>query len=172
MPATEESRLTPTVVLIRFVVQRFSKGETLHHKPTIRERESNMKQLTKLLAISAVGSIFLGTALEAQTLDPTGTYDVSISADFDGQIMELSGITTFETSGDGLAGSIEVEVPGAPASGPGQLSNITVEGMGMTFSVDAEGMVVSFRVRFGDEGFRGTFDLGGFGGGTITGVKR
>ena len=131
-----------------------------------------MKQLTKLLAISAVGSIFLGTGLEAQTLDPTGTYDVSISADFDGQIMELSGTTTFETSGDGLAGSIEVEVPGAPASGPGPLSNITVEGMGMTFSVDAEGMIVSFRVRFGDEGFRGTFDLGGFGGGTITGVKR
>ena len=131
-----------------------------------------MKHFTKLLAVSALGLVFLGTTLEAQTLDPIGTYDVSISADFDGTIMELSGTMMFENSDDGLAGSIEVEVPGAPASGPGQLSNIMVEGMGMTFSVDAEGMIVAFQVRFGDAGFRGTFDLGGFGVGTITGVKR
>ena len=75
-----------------------------------------MKHFTKLLAVSALGLVFLGTTLEAQTLDPIGTYDVSISADFDGTIMELSGTMMFENSDDGLAGSIEVEVPGAPAS--------------------------------------------------------
>ncbi len=37
-----------------------------------------MNRLGKLLALSALGSISLGTTLEAQNVDPVGVYGITI----------------------------------------------------------------------------------------------
>ncbi|HIF56632.1 MAG TPA: hypothetical protein EYQ39_05215 [Gemmatimonadetes bacterium] len=125
-----------------------------------------MNRLGKLLALGALGSISLGTTLEAQDVDPVGVYGITINADFDGQVMQLFGTLTIEDSDNGLTGSVDTDM------GITSLSNIVVEGSEMKFNVDAEGMLVAFEVEFEDDGFSGDFDLAGLGGGTISGTKR
>ena len=125
-----------------------------------------MNRLGKLLALSALGSISLGTTLEAQNVDPIGVYGITINAEFDGQVMQLFGTMTIENSDNGLTGSVDTDM------GVTSVSNIVVEGAEMKFNVDAEGMVVAFQVVFEDDGFSGQFDLSGLGGGTISGTKR
>ncbi|MDE0731220.1 MAG: hypothetical protein OSB36_09875, partial [Longimicrobiales bacterium] len=61
-----------------------------------------MNRLGKLLALSALGFMSLGTALEAQNVDPVGVYGITINADFDGQVMQLFGTLTIENSDNGL----------------------------------------------------------------------
>jgi hypothetical protein len=108
----------------------------------------------------------LGTALEAQNVDPVGVYGITINADFDGQVMQLFGTLTIENSDNGLRGSVDTDM------GITSLSGIVVEGSEMKFNVDAEGMLVAFEVNFEHDGFSGEFDLDGLGGGTISGTKR
>ena len=125
-----------------------------------------MNRLGKLLALSALGFMSLGTALEAQNVDPVGVYGITINADFDGQVMQLFGTLTIENSDNGLRGSVDTDM------GITSLSSIVVEGSAMKFNVDEEGMLVAFEVVFADDGFSGEFDLDGLGGGTISGTKR
>ena len=127
---------------------------------------TKMNRLGKLLALSAIGFMSLGTTLEAQNVDPVGVYGITINADFDGQVMQMFGTLTIENSDNGLRGSVDTDM------GITSLSGIAVEGSTMKFNVDAEGMLVAFEVNFEDDGFSGEFDLDGFGGGTISGTKR
>ena len=57
-----------------------------------------MNRLGKLLALSALGAISLGTTLEAQNTDPVGVYGITINVDFDGQVMQMFGTLTIENS--------------------------------------------------------------------------
>ena len=123
-----------------------------------------MNRLGKLLALSALGSISLGTTLEAQNVDPVGVYGITIDIPEAG--FQLPGTMTIENSDNGLTGSVDTDM------GVTSVSNIVVEGAEMKFNVDAEGMVVAFQVVFEDDGFSGQFDLSGLGGGTISGTKR
>ena len=101
-----------------------------------------MNRLGKLLALSAIGFMSLGTTLEAQDVDPVGVYGITINADFDGQVMQMFGTLTIENSDNGLRGSVDTDM------GVTSLSGIVVEGSEMKFNVDAEGMLVAFEVNF------------------------
>ena len=131
-----------------------------------------MNRLGKLLALSALGSISLGTTLEAQNVDPVGVYGITINAEFDGQVMQLFGTMTIENSDNGLTGSMVLELPPEmPSQGPAELYDITVEGMVMKCKIGVEGSTVDITLNFEDGGFKGSVlsDMGAF---DITGTKR
>ena len=131
-----------------------------------------MNRLGKLLALSALGSISLGTTLEAQNVDPVGVYGITINAEFDGQVMQLFGTMTIENSDNELTGSMVLELPPEmPSQGPAELYDITVEGMVMKCKIGVEGSTVDITLNFEDGGFKGSVlsDMGAF---DITGTKR
>jgi hypothetical protein len=93
-------------------------------------------------------------------LDPTGTYDILVTA----QGMEIGGVLTIRGSADaGYTGNIDTEMGGAA------ITDITVDGQTMTFSVPDAGAIVE--VIFEGDEFEGQMS-GGMGEATIQGVKR
>lgn len=93
-------------------------------------------------------------------LDPTGTYDILVSA----QGMEIGGTMTIRGSAEaGYTGDVDTEMGGAG------MTSIVVDGQTMTFSIPEGGM--SGEVVFDGDEFTGTMS-GGMGDASITGVKR
>jgi hypothetical protein len=93
-------------------------------------------------------------------LDPTGTYDITVSA----QGMEIGGVLIVRGSAEaGYTGSVDTEMGGAA------LTAIAVEGQTMTFSIPEAGM--SAEVTFDGDEFMGWL-AGGMGDADIIGVKR
>ena len=129
-----------------------------------------MNRLGKLLALSALGSISLGTTLEAQNVDPVGVYGITIDIPEAG--FQLPGTMTIENSDNELTGSMVLELPPEmPSQGPAELYDITVEGMVMKCKIEVEGSTVDITLNFEDGGFKGSVlsDMGAF---DITGTKR
>ncbi|MBO77296.1 MAG: hypothetical protein CME17_07650 [Gemmatimonadetes bacterium] len=129
-----------------------------------------MNRLGKLLALSAIGFISLGTTLEAQNVDPVGVYGITINIPEMG--FQLPGTMTIEDSDNGLTGSMELELPPEmPSQGPADLFDITVEGNVMKCRIGVEGATVDITLNFEDDGFEGSLmsDMGAF---DITGTKR
>lgn len=93
-------------------------------------------------------------------LDPTGTYDITISA----QGMEMGGVMTVQGSADaGYTGSMDTDMGG------GTLSNVTVDGQTMTFNLVEFG--ADFEVTFEGDEFSG-FVASEMGDADVFGVKR
>ena len=131
-----------------------------------------MNRLGKLLALGALGFMSLGTALEAQNVDPVGVYGITINSDFDGQVMQLFGTLTIENSDNGLTGVLLLDLPPeVPSQGPAELQDITVEGNVMKCTIGADGATADITLNFEDGGFEGTLmsDIGAV---DITGTKR
>ena len=131
---------------------------------------TKMNRLGKLLALSAIGFISLGTTLEAQNVDPVGVYGITINIPEMG--FQLPGTMTIEDSDNGLTGSMELELPPEmPSQGPADLFDITVEGNVMKCRIGVEGATVDITLNFEDDGFEGSLmsDMGAF---DITGTKR
>ena len=129
-----------------------------------------MNRLGKLLALSAIGFMSLGTTLEAQNVDPVGVYGITINIPEMG--FQLPGTMTIEDSDNGLTGSMELELPPEmPSQGPADLFDITVEGNVMKCRIGVEGATVDITLNFEDDGFEGSLmsDMGAF---DITGTKR
>ena len=129
-----------------------------------------MNRLGKLLALSAIGFMSLGTTLEAQNVDPVGVYGITINIPEMG--FQLPGTMTIEDSDNGLTGSMELELPPEmPSQGPADLFDITVEGNVMKCRIGVEGATVDITLNFEDDGFEGSLmsDMGAF---DITGNKR
>ena len=129
-----------------------------------------MNRLGKLLALSAIGFMSLGTTLEAQKVDPVGVYGITINIPEMG--FQLPGTMTIEDSDNGLTGSMELELPPEmPSQGPADLFDITVEGNVMKCRIGVEGATVDITLNFEDDGFEGSLmsDMGAF---DITGTKR
>ena len=129
-----------------------------------------MNRLGKLLALSAIGFMSLGTTLEAQNVDPVGVYGITINIPEMG--FQLPGTMTIEDSDNGLTGSMELELPPEmPSQGPANLFDITVEGNVMKCRIGVEGATVDITLNFEDDGFEGSLmsDMGAF---DITGTKR
>ena len=83
-----------------------------------------MSRLGKLLTLSTLGFMPLGTALEAQDVDPVGVYGITINIPEAG--FQLPGTMTIENSDDGLTGSMVLELPPEmPSQGPADLFDIT-----------------------------------------------
>ena len=97
-----------------------------------------MNRLGKLLALSAIGFMSLGTTLEAQDVDPVGVYGITIDIPEAG--FQLPGTMTIENSDNGLTGSMALELPPEmPSQGPADLFDITVEGNVMKCRIGVEG---------------------------------
>jgi len=131
---------------------------------------TKMNRLGKLLALSAIGFMSLGTTLEAQNVDPVGVYGITINIPEMG--FQLPGTMTIEDSDNGLTGSMELELPPEmPSQGPADLFDITVEGNVMKCRIGVEGATVDITLNFEDDGFEGSLmsDMGAF---DITGTKR
>ena len=131
---------------------------------------TKMNRLGKLLALSAIGFMSLGTTLEAQNVDPVGVYGITINIPEMG--FQLPGTMTIEDSDNGLTGSMELELPPEmPSQGPADLFDITVEGNVMKGRIGVEGATVDITLNFEDDGFEGSLmsDMGAF---DITGTKR
>ena len=129
-----------------------------------------MNRLGKLLALSAIGFMSLGTTLEAQNVDPVGVHGITINIPEMG--FQLPGTMTIEDSDNGLTGSMELELPPEmPSQGPADLFDITVEGNVMKCRIGVEGATVDIKLNFEDDGFEGSLmsDMGAF---DITGTKR
>ena len=129
-----------------------------------------MNRLGKLLALSAIGFMSLGTTLAAQNVDPVGVYGITINIPEMG--FQLPGTMTIEDSDNGLTGSMELELPPEmPSQGPADLFDITVEGNVMKCRIGVEGATVDITLNFEDDGFEGSLmsDMGAF---DITGTKR
>ena len=94
-------------------------------------------------------------------LDPVGVYDCAVFAEG----MELAATLTITGEEGAYSGSIQTDM------GPGQVSDIVVDGQNMTFIVDTGDMTVWFAVVFDGDKFTGEFDAGGMGG-SISGTKR
>ena len=112
----------------------------------------------------------LGTALEAQDVDPVGVYGITINIPEAG--FQLPGTMTIEHSDNGLAGSMGLELPPEmPSQGPADLFDITVEGNVMKCRIGVEGATVDITLNFEDDGFEGSVmsDMGVF---DIIGTKR
>lgn len=135
-----------------------------------KKEHTKMNRLGKLLALSALGSISLGTTLEAQNVDPVGVYGITIDIPEAG--FQLPGTMTIENSDNELTGSMVLELPPEmPSQGPAELYDITVEGMVMKCKIGVEGSTVDITLNFEDGGFKGSVlsDMGAF---DITGTKR
>ena len=129
-----------------------------------------MNRLGKLLALGALGFMSLGTALEAQNVDPVGVYGIMIDIPEAG--FQIPGTLTIENSDNGLTGSMALELPPEmPSQGPADLFDITVEGNVMKCRIGVEGATVDITLNFEDGGFEGSLmsDMGAF---DITGTKR
>ena len=129
-----------------------------------------MNRLGKLLALSAIGFMSLGTTLEAQDVDPVGVYGITINIPEAG--FQLPGTMTIENSDNGLTGSMALELPPEmPSQGPADLFDITVEGNVMKCRIAVEGATDDITLNFEDGGFEGSLmsDMGAF---DITGTKR
>ena len=94
-------------------------------------------------------------------LDPVGVYDCYVGVE--GQ--EFGVTLTINGTAGAYTGSVDSEM------GPGQVTDITVQGNEMTFLVDTGDMAVFFSVVFDGDTFTGDFDAGGMGG-YISGKKR
>ncbi len=93
-------------------------------------------------------------------LDPTGTYDITVSA----QGMEIGGTLVIGgSSAAGYTGSIDTEMGGAA------LADVVLDGQTMTFSIPEGGM--SAEVTFEGDELTGWM-AGGMGDADIIGVKR
>jgi hypothetical protein len=93
--------------------------------------------------------------------DPTGIYDCQ----FDVEGMLLTGAMTITGDPGAYTGTLDGE------TGRYSLTDIAVDGNQMTFSLDREGMLVSFVTMFDDDGLKGEFDVEGYFG-SLTGKKR
>ena len=92
-------------------------------------------------------------------LDPTGTYDFTVNA----QGMEIGGVLVISGSAEaGYTGNISTEMGG------GAISNVTVDGQTMTFSLPEFG--VAFEVVFEGDEFSG-FLTGNMGDADIVGAN-
>jgi hypothetical protein len=92
--------------------------------------------------------------------DPTGTYDITVSA----QGMEIGGVLIIQGSAEsGYTGNIDTDMGGSV------LTDVKVEGQTMTFSIPEGGM--SAEVMFDGDEFTGWL-AGGMGDADIIGVKR
>ena len=134
------------------------------------KEDTKMNRLGKLLALSSIGFISLGTTLEAQDVDPVGVYGITIDIPEAG--FQLPGTMTIENSDSGLTGSMALELPPEmPSQGPADLFDITVEGNVMKCRIGVEGATVDITLNFEDGGFEGSLmsDMGAF---DITGTKR
>ena len=93
-------------------------------------------------------------------LDPTGTYDITVSA----QGMEIGGVLIIEGSAEtGYTGRVDTDMGG------GAISNVTVDGQTMTFSIADAGADVE--VIFDGDELSG-FLAAAMGDADIYGVKR
>ena len=134
------------------------------------KEDTKMNRLGKLLALSSIGFMSLGTTLEAQDVDPVGVYGITINIPEAG--FQLPGTMTIENSDNGLAGSMVLELPPEmPSQGPADLFDITVEGNVMKCRIGVEGATVDITLNFEDDGFEGSVmsDMGVF---DIIGTKR
>ncbi len=94
-------------------------------------------------------------------LDPVGTYDCMVTAEG----MEIGVTLTIEGTPGAYTGSVNSDM------GPGQVTDILVDGNQMTFVVDTGDMAVFFAVVFDGDTFTGDFDAGEMGG-FISGKRR
>ncbi len=93
-------------------------------------------------------------------LDPTGTFDISVSA----QGMEIMGVMIISGSAeDGYTGSVDTDMGGA------SMYNISVEGQTMTFTIPDAG--IDGEVVFDEDGFSGGM-IGDMGDAAIIGTRR
>ena len=129
-----------------------------------------MNRLGKLLALSGLGFMSLGTALEAQNVDPVGVYGIMIDIPEAG--FQIPGTLTIENSDNGQTGVLLLDLPPeVPSQGPAELQDITVEGNVMKCTIGADGATADITLNFEDGGFEGTLmsDIGAV---DITGTKR
>ena len=94
-------------------------------------------------------------------LDPVGVYDCVVGAEG----MEFGVTLTITGTAGEYTGSVDSEM------GPGEVSDIVINGNEMTFVVDTPDMAVFFGVVFDGDTFTGDFDAGGMAG-YISGKKR
>jgi hypothetical protein len=94
-------------------------------------------------------------------LNPVGVYDCVVGAEG----MEFGATLTITGTPGDYKGSVDSE------AGPGEVSNIVINGNEMTFVVDTPDMAVFFAVVFDGDTFTGDFDAGGMAG-YISGTKR
>lgn len=93
-------------------------------------------------------------------LDPTGTYDIAVSA----QGMEIVGVMIISGSAEeGYTGSVDTDMGGA------SMYNIMVEGQTMTFTIPDAG--IDGEVVFDEDGFSGGM-VGDMGDAAIIGTRR
>lgn len=121
--------------------------------------------MKRLVTILALGTLVAACGPAAPPppppFSPAGEYGITINA----QGTVLGGTLTIEDSADGLAGTLVTDMGTTP------ISEIALDDMAMTFSIDV-GSLVNFSIVFEGEGFSGEFTSAAFGEGMITGVKR
>ena len=114
-----------------------------------------------LFVVACAGVASGGAAPEPPPFSPAGVYDCLLFIEG----MEMGATLTIEGAAGAYTGTVDTEM------GLESISDVSLEGQGMTFVVDTPDMVVFFAVVFDGDTVSGDFDAGGMGG-SLSGTKR